>query len=207
MARYTVDRATLNSSASSPAVCLAESANKMVGDLLARSRVRAGLSCRALAVKAGVTPSTVTRIERGEMEPTVAMLDRLTAAAGSVLVVTEVPTLAGLAARLTDADIDWHAVRLFTDWIGLHPWHTTVAVASRPEPTCSVRVDVMLAAVAEKLCDDAGVRRPGWTTHVPVLEEPWEHPGTPMMRARSRERAPRQFTDRNIWLDGLWRNR
>jgi transcriptional regulator with XRE-family HTH domain len=178
----------------------------MIGDLLSQSRARAGLSCRQLAARAGVTGSTVARIERGEMEPTVAMLDRLTAAAGSVLVVTEVPTLAGLAERITEPDIDWTAIRLFTDWVHRHWWHTSIAVATRPAQV-SDRLDAVFAAIAEKLCDDADVRRPGWTNQVPALVDPWEHPGTPMMRDRSRERAPQQFTARNIWLDGLWRNR
>lgn len=180
-------------------------ATRMVGDLVARSRARAGLSCRALATKAGVTASTVTRIERGEMEPTVAMLDRLTTAAGSVLVVTEVPTVAGLATRLRDPGIDWVAVRLFTDWVQLHPWHTTVAIDKAPDRSGSARLECLLAAIAEKLADDAGVKRPAWTGRIAPLTEPWEHPGTPAMRTRSRERAPRQFADRNIWLDGIWR--
>lgn len=45
-------------------------------------RARAGLSQRALAALAGVPPATVARIERGRMEPTLALLERLARAAG-----------------------------------------------------------------------------------------------------------------------------
>jgi transcriptional regulator with XRE-family HTH domain len=180
-------------------------ATRMVGDLVAKSRERSGLSCRALAARAGVTTSTITRIERGEMEPTVAMLARLTAAAGSVLVVTEVPTLSGLGSRLHEPDLDWVAVRLFTDWVALHPWHTAVSTAAQPEASGSARIDCLLAAIGEKLADDAQVARPVWTTKVQALDEPWEHPGTPAMRVRSRAETPPQFAARNIWLNGIWR--
>ena len=45
-------------------------------------RRRSGLSQRALAEAAGVSPSTVARIERGRLEPTLDLLLRLVDAAG-----------------------------------------------------------------------------------------------------------------------------
>lgn len=46
------------------------------------ARRHAGLSQRALAEATGVSPSTITRIEKGRMEPTVALLTRLVDACG-----------------------------------------------------------------------------------------------------------------------------
>jgi transcriptional regulator with XRE-family HTH domain len=46
------------------------------------ARRRAGLSQRALAAATGVSPSTIARIEKGRMEPTVALLTRLVDACG-----------------------------------------------------------------------------------------------------------------------------
>ncbi len=40
-------------------------------------RRRAGMSQRALAAAAGVTPATIARIEKGRMEPTLDLLQRL----------------------------------------------------------------------------------------------------------------------------------
>lgn len=50
--------------------------------LVAAIRAEARLSLRALAEAAGVATSTVHRIERGAMEPTVEMLERIAEAAG-----------------------------------------------------------------------------------------------------------------------------
>ena len=50
------------------------------------------MSARALASASAVSTSTVTRIERGEINPTVQMLDRLLAASGNRLSVTVHPS-------------------------------------------------------------------------------------------------------------------
>lgn len=62
------------------------------------------MSARELAAKSGVSPSTVTRIERGELNPTVAMLERLPDASDNELLVTvhsrpDRPTLDALRER------------------------------------------------------------------------------------------------------------
>ena len=46
------------------------------------ARQRAGLSQRALAAATGVSASTIARIEKGRMEPTLALLTRLVDACG-----------------------------------------------------------------------------------------------------------------------------
>ena len=51
------------------------------------------MSARDLAAATGVSPSTVTRIERGEINPTVAMLERLLDASGCRLVVSVTPRI------------------------------------------------------------------------------------------------------------------
>ena len=58
------------------------------------ARRKAGISQRALAGRAGVSPSTVARIERGRMEPTFDLLTRLVDACGQEL-------------RIRITDIDW----------------------------------------------------------------------------------------------------
>ncbi|MGK2888025.1 MAG: helix-turn-helix domain-containing protein, partial [Rhodococcus sp. (in: high G+C Gram-positive bacteria)] len=60
--------------------------------LLVRSaRERAQMSARDLAAASGVSTSTVTRIERGEVNPTVVMLERLLQASGNQLDVVVSP--------------------------------------------------------------------------------------------------------------------
>jgi transcriptional regulator with XRE-family HTH domain len=46
------------------------------------ARRRAGLSQRALAAATGVSPSTIARIEKGRVEPTLALLTSLVEACG-----------------------------------------------------------------------------------------------------------------------------
>lgn len=46
------------------------------------ARRHASLSQRALAAATGVSPSTIARIEKGRMEPTLALLTRLVEACG-----------------------------------------------------------------------------------------------------------------------------
>ena len=54
----------------------------VAGGLLTSARVRAGLSQRELAARAGVAQSTVARIESGHADPAFSTLERLLAAAG-----------------------------------------------------------------------------------------------------------------------------
>ena len=58
------------------------------------ARRKAGISQRALAGRAGVSPSTVARIERGRMEPTFDLLTRLVDVCDQEL-------------RIRITDIDW----------------------------------------------------------------------------------------------------
>jgi len=53
------------------------------------------MSARDLATACGVSPSTVTRIERGEINPTMAMLERLLDASGNHLDVRVSPRVLG----------------------------------------------------------------------------------------------------------------
>ncbi len=62
--------------------------------LCQEARRRAGLSQRTLADRAGVAASTVARIERGRMEPTLEMLQLLIEACGQEL-------------RIQMTEIDW----------------------------------------------------------------------------------------------------
>ncbi|GAA2793746.1 helix-turn-helix domain-containing protein [Kribbella solani] len=189
------------------------------GDLLRQAREDAGLSRSALAAKAGVPTSTVSRIEAGSSDPTLTMLSRLVAAAGQELsVAVRTPALApeltigSLAgAYAPDArvrKINWARLRGFLDVLAEHPELTAAAIASPPDRTGDAAFDALLAGVAEKLADDAGLPRPRWTRSVPSSPTPWETPGTPARIRRARAQTPIQLAARNIWLPthDLWRN-
>jgi predicted nucleotidyltransferase/DNA-binding XRE family transcriptional regulator len=62
-----------------------EDEGRSAAELVRSARQRRGLSQRALAERAQVPQSTVAKIETGKQQPSVAMLERLVAAAGFTL--------------------------------------------------------------------------------------------------------------------------
>ena len=180
------------------------------GTILAGARGRAGLSQRALARRAGVPASTVARIERGEMDSTIGMLQRLTGAAGSSLTIDHAPAIPTIAAAAASGEVEpnWTMFKATTDWVRTHPADAEIAISAAPDVD-NARVANLAAAAAEMIASWAGLRAPKWTAAVEPLSEPWEHPGTPRMVARARNAAPDEFRRRNIWLspETIWPNR
>ena len=191
---------------------------KDASSLVAEARASAGLSLRELGRLADVAFTTIRRVEAGEMDPTVGMLRRILAAAGEDLVMTTTPasvtrvSLAALADRYIEGPAgerpDWTALRAFLDYLALHPDETASAVAAQPHSESRL-MRALLAGIAEKIADDNGLPRPGWTWTVPKMTPDWELPGTPRMRAQRRAHAPRQLLDRGVVIDeaSLWRDR
>ena len=182
-------------------------------ELVATVRRESGLSQRALADRVGCSRSTITRIEAGEMDPTVTMLARIVSAAGQRLVLESTrpgstPRLADVAKDVDHIDaIDWTRLRGIVDWLRLHPDDLDEAIGDPPQRTGDLAADNLLAATAEKIADDAGHDRPRWTRSIPVLATPWSPPGTPRMQAAEAAGAPVQFASRNLRLSvhNLWR--
>ena len=188
-----------------------------IAGLLREARCSAGLSARALAMRAGTATTTVTRIEQGSMDPTVGMLRRLLEATGSELSITARSVEGSLElADLTDAWTsgpagdrpDWTRLRSPLDGLAMHPGRTQYAIARRPKSSGSAMLDALLAAIADKLADDAGVPRPSWTRSRSRRVSPaWESPGTPSMRAAALAQTPPQLLEHGIIAsaDSLWR--
>lgn len=186
--------------------------------LVAQARDAAGLSLRELARLAGVSFTTISRIEAGVVDPTLGMLRRIVEAAGCQLMVTAVrssetrPSLSQLASAIATTPSgerpDWTRVRAFLDFLARHPDEIEHAITVRPQPTSRL-MHALLAGIAEKLADDNGIARPGWTHTAPRMRPDWTAPGTPRMRAEYRHRAPHQLLDRGIVIDesSLWRDK
>jgi transcriptional regulator with XRE-family HTH domain len=187
--------------------------------LVRTTRQSAGLSVRALARLAQVPPSTVLRIESGSVDPTFGMLQRLLDAAEQDLHMESIrrpsshrgPTLAELAdawIELPDGHPDWTRLRSFLDGLALHPDDLETAIIRRPAKSESPVLDSLLAGIAEKLADDAGIGRPGWTRRTPCLSKEWSPFGPPRLIAKWRDAAPSQFLNRGLVVDesSLWRD-
>jgi transcriptional regulator with XRE-family HTH domain len=186
--------------------------------LVSEARRTAGLSIRELARLAGVSFTTITRIESGGIDPTLGMLRRVLEAAGRTLRLAAEPSsrprraLADLASAVTRTPAgerpDWTRLRAFLDYLTMHPEEIPRAITPRPH-TSSRLMDALLAGIAEKLADDGGLPRPGWTRTAPKVKPEWAAPGTPRMREEQRQHAPRQLLDRGLVIDerSLWRDR
>lgn len=187
--------------------------------LVRDARGRAGLSTRALAQLAGVSTATVARVERGVSDPTCGMLERLMAAAGEELVMdtrpasSPTPALARLThawQRTTEGDVpDWTRLRALLDYLSRQPQAIADAIAPAASNSGSRVIDALLAAVAEKLADDAGLERPPWVRTAPRLApDEWPRFGTPRMVQQWRRTTPKQLVDRGIIIDAgtLWRH-
>lgn len=189
-----------------------------MGELLLEARSSAGLSARALALRAGTSTTTVTRIERGDMDPTVGMLSRLLEAAGQAVSITMRAAERPLElANLTDAWTggpagdrpDWTRLRSLLDDLALQPARAGQVIARRPKLSGSPVLDALLAAIADKVADDAGLARPSWTAAKARRVDPaWETPGTPRMREKALEHTPPQLLEHGIIAsaDSLWRS-
>lgn len=152
------------------------------------------------------------------MDPTIGMLRRLLAAAGTELHLQAVtlqpqPELAELTDAWTSTEHgdrpEWPRLRLLLDEVLAQPELIQVAIARRPEPSGSAVMDALLAGIADKLADDAGLARPAWTHRGRRLSEPWLTSGTPKQQARHVARTPPQLAVRNVFVDAasLWRDR
>ncbi|MHB8300595.1 MAG: helix-turn-helix domain-containing protein [Dermatophilaceae bacterium] len=181
--------------------------------LVREARRTAGLSRTALAARAGVPTSTVSRIESDAMAPTVEMLTRVMSAAGRRLELSSAPmapapSLADLNGDSVDGSPNWTLLRALIDWTAQHPARISEVIADRPARGGSPILAALLASVAEKLADDHGLRRPPWTVAVPPLDQEWTPPGTPRMVGKARTDTPAQLRARNIVLaeHDLWRH-
>jgi hypothetical protein len=167
-----------------------------------------------------VAASTVGRIESGRVDPGLETLTALADAAGFELKVSATRKrdtatrfrLADLATawrRMARSDVpDWTRWRGSLDQLALHPEAIGAAIRTPPAASGSPVIDTLLAGVAEKLADDAGLPRPPWTRRAPKLEREWAMPGTPRMVEAWRASTPPQLRERGLVLDqrSLWRS-
>ena len=178
-----------------------------VAGLIRGARREAGLSLRELADRSGLAVSTIHRAERGELQPTVATLDRIVAAAGRRLVV-ELPSHSagsvlglGLAIR-SDLESGDHsmvvrrAAELVARFDRSADAEKELILDAEPPATGSREWDAFLAGLTEWLAVRGGVAVPGWPagperfldhgwwiTSMTSLRA-WEYAGTPVSLQR-----------------------
>ncbi|HVF75652.1 MAG TPA: helix-turn-helix domain-containing protein [Acidimicrobiales bacterium] len=163
------------------------------------------LSVRALAAAAGVAASTVHRIERGDLHPTVELLERITKAAGMRLRLdTEVDyaaSLVGLARCLGDGEPIRMAAELAHRYRAADSITRARMITAEPAPTGDERWDAFLGGLAEWLAVTTDEAAPGWVhDDSRFLARGWWV--TPMRSMRAWEYAgtPAAFKIRGVFL-------
>ena len=184
----------------------------LAASILRRARSDAGLTQTQHAALAGTTQSAIAAYETGTREPTVPVLARLCAAAGSRLLLDidpdpSVHRVADLAQDISTTDPADQARRLrlvFEFLRGAHEDGNAVVllVAAEPAPIGDQRFDALLAAIAEDLCIHAGETPPPWV-HAPsrFLDRAWWVSGLPSARAAALVHAPASFRRRGVMID------
>ncbi len=176
-------------------------------DLLRQARETAGLSVRALADAAGVSASTVHRIERGDMQPTVEILQRLVETAGERLTVSATPdysvALVSLAPEL--ARDETNAIRRVAEFVtrfrAANREQQLRMIAVSAKPTGDLRWDAFIAALAEWLAVSVQIKTPEWVRDKNrSLRKPWWVSPMILMQAWEYAGTPAAFQSRGVFI-------
>jgi hypothetical protein len=110
--------------------------------------------------------------------------------------------------ELCDPATDWAQVRELLDFLDEHPEHVLYAIADHPYPSGNEHFDNLLAAVAEKLADDAGISRPPWCALIKPYVQWWPKAWTPVSVHHANKFTPPQLRMRNCVVDKnvLWKS-
>lgn len=184
----------------------------MAAALVRRIRAEAKLSLRALAESAGLATSTVHRIERGDLRPTLETLRRIAEAAGVRLHIEPrtdyAASLVGLA-RLTHAALaerdPTRPVRMAAEFA--QTFRAAVAerrhrmIAAEPPSTGDPRWDAFVGALAEWVTVGTDMSTPGWTqSDGRFLRRGWWVTPMASMRAWEYAGSPASFQRHGVYL-------
>jgi len=180
--------------------------------LLRRARAQAGLTQTRLAELASTTQSAIAAYEAGTREPTVPVLTRLCAAAGSRLTLDiesdrSLYRLVDVARDIGTLDPNDEARRLrlvFEFLRGAHEDGHPLAllVAAEPCPTGDQRIDALLAAIGEDLCVHDDKPPPNWVHEASrFLDRVWWVSDLPSARASALVHTPASYRRRGVMID------
>ena len=184
----------------------------MSAGILARSaRAASGLSQTELAVRSGIAGSSLSLIENGKREPTVATLEALLLATRHTVVT--LPTVRSDAARIASeisaalaASDELLAFRRFlqlADNLAAERGATRVGLTlTEPFPNGSEHWDTAIAALCEYRLNADALPIPDWIhTRTGNEGNPWSPRTSDYDIPADVDRVPREFRDRGILIE------
>lgn len=187
----------------------------IAADTIRDARTRAGISQAALARRAGIAQSTISRIEGGELDPTWSVMQKLLAATGweatpeptEAAAIIPANTIARSMARSISKGDTESAIRDLTEGVGrmiiagdkgaqIPEW----ALRAPERSVGSQLWDTYLATAFAYALERTGQPAPSWMTDVPALSQetsPGDTP-SPEFRRWLRQRTPDVFLRKNI---------
>lgn len=188
--------------------------SRTAAETVRTARTRAGISQSALARRARLAQSTISRIEHGDLDPTWSTMQTLLDATGWRAVPEQTAAADLIPAATITREIARHlrrrdeeaAIRDLTEAIGrllnfarsggtIPQW-----AIERPKPTGDRTWDTFIATAFAYALERAGQRPLEWMTDVPPLAHetvPGDDP-SPEFRAWLRARTPEIFRSKNI---------
>ena len=177
--------------------------------LLRSAREDVGWSQRELSRRCGVAQPSISDIESGERDTTVATLGRILKATHYILVgvPTLQPTVADWAARLTSllrcdpGAVEKSLVQIVDDLVAVDPATRVALCVTPPAPTGDSAIDAVLAGLVDFLLSGAELPVPSWVDEpARRAAEPWDLVNIPGLRALARETTPEPFRRRNVFV-------
>lgn len=184
----------------------------MTASVLARSaRAASGFTQIELANRSGIAGSSLSLIEHGKREPTVATLDTLLLATRHTVVT--IPTVRSDAARIASeiavaiaSSNDARAYRWFlqlADNLAAEHGATRVGLTlTEPAPTGSEQWDAAIAALSEYRLNANSLPVPDWVTKRKSLpDKPWTPYTSDYDIPADLTRVPKEFLRRGILIE------
>lgn len=172
--------------------------------LIRSRRLAAGLSQRALAVRARTSSATLHRYESGEIDPTTETLNRILRACRPRnrrwVSIAELTAAVDRELRSDRARQVWRLVGEFLDDDrSANDRESQRSLAEGPASTNDRRAHALGAALAEYLSVNRGLLPPPWT-QIPIEVVPWWFVADRRFHALALRQSPVSFARRGIFV-------
>jgi transcriptional regulator with XRE-family HTH domain len=179
------------------------------GTALRTVRADAGWSQRELARRSGIAQPSISDIESGDRDTTVAKLGQILKAADYALIAipSSRPTVADWAVRLASllrqdpGAIEKSLVQIADDLAAVDGATRVALCVTPPAPTKSPAIDAVLAGLVELVLSRDGLPTPEWVFESDrSYGDGWDLVAVPGLRDAARATTPDPFRRRNVFI-------